>query len=309
MSTALQKAAPLKPEVRLGQAIRDYENILSEMDKSRFQVLRYDELPTATDVIKLTAEIDIENSRRRRRCVGPRLTSILQAVQQFSTIPDTIISSSQSPIAGAVWAVAKMTLLMASNYMSYFEGLSRLFMEIGCNCPRYQTFGLLFPHPRVHRALCEYFILVVNLCKQAIVFLQKSVVKQLTLSIASSFDIQFGRLKAELSDAARTIQEEVSLSSKQEQRLERKENSAFRTHLTKVSADSEKRRQLKNKAKFLDACSSDDHEAAWKAAKKTGSSQWLYDKDEYKEWAQMRSRRCGAPVFWGLAKLWSPQAL
>ena len=248
MSTALQKAGPLKPEIRLAQAIFEYESILSEVEKSTFQALHSALAPTVTDVMRLTSEIDAENSRRRRRCVGPRLTNILQSIQQFTTIPDTIIGAAQSQIACAVWGVAKTTLLMASNYHSYFDGLSALFMQIGRNCPRYQTFGLLFPTPRLRIALCEYFILVVTLCKQAVLFLRRSVVSQLTLSIGNNFETHFGHFKAELRDAATVIQEEASLASKEEQRLERKESSAFRSRLSKQSDNAERRRRLKTRS-------------------------------------------------------------
>ena len=53
--------------------------------------------------MRLTTVIDSENSHRKgRRYVGPRLANILQAVQQFSTIVDTIVSGSQSQIARAI---------------------------------------------------------------------------------------------------------------------------------------------------------------------------------------------------------------
>lgn len=63
-------------------------------------------------MIRLTAEIDGEAGRNRksRQCVGPRLTSVLRAVQQFPTVVDLIVGSSQSQIAGAIWGTVKICL-------------------------------------------------------------------------------------------------------------------------------------------------------------------------------------------------------
>ncbi|KAJ9603187.1 hypothetical protein H2200_012482 [Cladophialophora chaetospira] len=265
MSTAVQKAGHLKPEVRLGQAISEFEYILSDAEKSRFRAIRTALPPAPPDVMKLTEEIDAENSRRRRRCIGPRLTSILQAIQQFAPVIDTVIGSSRSQIAGAIWAVVKTTLSDAA-------------------APRYQELGYLFPTSGVRRTLCQYFIPMVGLCKQSVLFLRKSSFKQLSQSIVSSFDAQFGHFEVELSVAAQSLREEVSVAAKREQRLEQKENSTFRSHMTKRSEVSEKRRQLKNKLRFLNACSTYDYQAPWKAARKAGSSHWLYDKDAYQHW-------------------------
>jgi len=96
--------------------------------------------------MKLTAEIDENNSyRRSRRCFGPRLTNVLEAVQQFSAVVDIIIGGSQSLIASAIWGTLKMTLQITSGFASYFDNLSALFMNIGCACPRYQEFSFLYP--------------------------------------------------------------------------------------------------------------------------------------------------------------------
>jgi hypothetical protein len=71
--------------------------------------------PDATDVMRLTTQIDRENSHRKGlRCVGPCLTNILQAVQQFSTIVDMVIGGSQSQIACAIWGVLRMSLQVTS---------------------------------------------------------------------------------------------------------------------------------------------------------------------------------------------------
>lgn len=78
--------------------------------------------------MRLTAEIDRSASRKGRRCFGPRLTNVLQAVQQFASIGDIIIGDSQNLIACGVWSLVRMTLLVSATYF-YFESRSliRLF--------------------------------------------------------------------------------------------------------------------------------------------------------------------------------------
>ena len=110
MALALSAAGQLKPEIRLAQAISEYEAILNDSQKAKFRTYRQNAPPDAADVIRLTAEIDRDGSRRSRQCVGPRLTNVLQTVQQFSTLVDLVIGGSQNLIAAAVWGVLKMSL-------------------------------------------------------------------------------------------------------------------------------------------------------------------------------------------------------
>ena len=111
MSSALSKAAPLKPEILLAQALSEYEAILEADQKARFQAFRGSSPPTINDVVRFTAEIDRASFKRRgRRCVGPRLTNVLQSVQQFSTIVDALVELSSSSIASTMWGALKMAI-------------------------------------------------------------------------------------------------------------------------------------------------------------------------------------------------------
>ena len=112
MALPLAKAAPLRPQVRLAQALSEFEAILTDDQKARFRTYRGQSPPNQTDVIRFTAEIDRDGSRNRksRQCVGTRLTNVLHAVQQFSTVVDVIVGSSQSQIAGAIWGTVKICI-------------------------------------------------------------------------------------------------------------------------------------------------------------------------------------------------------
>jgi hypothetical protein len=109
MALALSKAARLKPELRLAQALSEFEVVLRDKDKAKLRAYRAQSPPNATDVMRLTAEIDLDALRKHkfRRCVGPRLCNFLQAVQGFA---DTVVGGSQSLTASAIWGVVKLSL-------------------------------------------------------------------------------------------------------------------------------------------------------------------------------------------------------
>jgi hypothetical protein len=295
MAVALRSGAPLKPEIRLAQALSEYEAVLMDDQKAKLRTYREQQPPDIADVMRLTAEIDRENSLRKgRRCVGPRLTNVLQAVQQFSTIVDIIIGGSQSLIASAIWGIVKMTLLITSSFASYFDNLSTLFMNVGRSCPRYQEFGFIYPKSiRRQKALCEYFVVVVELCKQAVLFIRKPFISQLSSSVMKPFQTEFGHFEVDLAKLANTIREEASLTSQQEQSIETKENSTFRAFAAKFSEkvshelqEAKKLKSRKAKSQLLDACSTYNHQTAWNQARKAGTTSWIYHEEAYKQWAK-----------------------
>ena len=112
MALSLAKAAPLKPEIRLAQALSEFEAILPDDQKTQLRTYRGQSPPDPTDVMRFTADIDrdADRNRKSRQCVGTRLTNVLHAIQQFSTIVDFIIGSSQSPVASAIWGTVKISL-------------------------------------------------------------------------------------------------------------------------------------------------------------------------------------------------------
>jgi hypothetical protein len=118
MSTALSKASRLKPEIRLAQAISEFEAHLPSDQKAAFRDQKSkscDSPPQPRDVMRLTAEIDRRLSGKvvGGRCFGPRLTNVLQAVQQFAALGDIIVGGSQNIAACSVWTLVRMSLLVS----------------------------------------------------------------------------------------------------------------------------------------------------------------------------------------------------
>ncbi len=93
------------------QALNDYETILSDEDKIQ---LHSQGAPGVMAALNLATIIDAKNTSHRRQCMGPRLITFLESVQQFSSIVDTFVSSHPN-IAALVWGGVKMTLLVLTS--------------------------------------------------------------------------------------------------------------------------------------------------------------------------------------------------
>ena len=131
MSSALAKAATLKPEIRLAQAVSLFEADLSTDQKAIFRDHRShscDNPPDIHNVMRLTAEIDRNTSGKGGRCYGPRLTNILQSVQQFAALGDVVVGGSQNLVACGIWSLVRMALLVG-----LFQFLHLLSLLIRCS--------------------------------------------------------------------------------------------------------------------------------------------------------------------------------
>lgn len=110
MALAFTNAAPLKPDVKLNQALVDYEKVLFDNERAQ---LRAEGAPDTMAAIAFTAVIDKECTKGRRRCMGPRLITFLESVQQFSRVIDTFVTS-HPEFAALVWGGVKLTLRVIS---------------------------------------------------------------------------------------------------------------------------------------------------------------------------------------------------
>lgn len=123
MSSALARASRLKPEIRLAQAVSQFEADLSGEQKDAFRAHNFQlhsSPPDQSDVMRLTSEIDKTSGIvAGRRCFGPRLTNFLRAVQQFAALGDVIVGGSQNIVACGVWTLVRMSLLVSIQLSLY----------------------------------------------------------------------------------------------------------------------------------------------------------------------------------------------
>lgn len=116
---SLTVAKDLPAELRLAQAVSEFQSSLTAKEKLDFNVQKthYSKNPPTTqDVYKLSAEIDFacgKASGGGGRVFGPRFMNILQAVQRFASIGDVLIGGSQNLLACGVWACVRFTLMVS----------------------------------------------------------------------------------------------------------------------------------------------------------------------------------------------------
>ncbi|KAH8891549.1 hypothetical protein GQ53DRAFT_648642, partial [Thozetella sp. PMI_491] len=283
-SFALTKAAQLKPELRLAQAVSEFEAELSADKKNEFRTERERSCRSPPDiehVMRLTAEIDRQATRKfgsGGRCFGPRMTNILQSIQQFAALGDIIIGGSQNLIACGVWTLVRMTLLWVTRNSSHVEKLSMLLMTAGRSAPRYQRMALLYSRSKTLQSyLCEYFIVIVRLCQALLKAVKKSMLGQL-LSFPS--DSELAAYQSDLERWATSIKEEVTLLMGQDinEQVPR-----FKS-LSKFSEAESHRRMLKARMRVLDSCSTYDQQATWKEIRKKGTATLFNQSPKYSQW-------------------------
>jgi hypothetical protein len=117
MAMIATDAARLKPEIRLAQAVSQFEAALSREGKVAFWDQRAEALqsaPATTDIMRFTAQIDRCMPGKASRCLGPRFTSFLSSVQQFAALRDVIIGGSQNIIACGVWSAVRISILVST---------------------------------------------------------------------------------------------------------------------------------------------------------------------------------------------------
>ncbi|KAF2831976.1 hypothetical protein CC86DRAFT_400757 [Ophiobolus disseminans] len=279
MSSALAKASPLKPEIRLAQAVSEFEADLSHEQKSTFQTLRSQSLsvtPGPRDVMQLTAEVDHRTSKKfSSACFGPRFTNFLHGVQQFAALGDVVIGGSQNLLACGVWSLVRMSLLSIVNLSTYIDKLSSLFMDVGRIAPRYQAIALLYPRStKLQSYLSEYFIVVVWLCRYLFKFGQKSTVRQFASSLS---DAHLKTFQADLDKWATSIKEQMDVS-------EAHESSGFRALTRDMFTSASHQHRYATRMRVLDFCSIYDYETAWKQIRKAGNASFHMQQAKYREW-------------------------
>ncbi|KAF1363445.1 hypothetical protein EJ07DRAFT_162716 [Lizonia empirigonia] len=252
MSLIISNAARLKPEIRLAEAVSQFEASLSADQKTIFHNQRARSLknpPDTNDVMRVTAEIDrCVSGKAGKRCFGPRFTNFLQGVQQFAALGD-VVGGSQNIIACGVWSLERMSLLSIINFSLYMDSLSSLFMEIGRSAPRYQTIAVLYPLSKTLQAhIIEYFIVVVHLCHS---------IRQFSL-------------KSTLDGWEQSIKEDVGLLVAKRVEEEAHNNSKFRALSHIFSKTASRQQKMAAKLKVLDLCSEYGYETTWKQIRNTG---------------------------------------
>lgn len=129
--------------------------------------------------------------------------------------------------------------------------------------------------------MCEYFIVVVKLCRQTLAYGQMSALAQLKASLT---DQDIKRVEAELKGWGATIKNEVGMLTSKRVEDEADENSRFRIATSKFSAALVKQARVKTRMKWLDECSQLDYVTVWKQVHRSGNTALYRDSQDYQTW-------------------------
>lgn len=168
-------------------------------------------------------------------------------------------------------------------------------MRVGRTSPRYQDYGHLYlESTRLQRALCEYFVVIVRLCKQAVLFTKKPFWSQLSFPISEPFESEFGGFQRDLEHLAGAVRKELLVASIQPQQNETIEMSRSPALSKRFSDDSTQyvtktktwKEKMANMVHFLNTCSVYNHEKSWKQELKRGTTNWICHDERYRQWKQ-----------------------
>ncbi|KAF2643096.1 hypothetical protein P280DRAFT_477941 [Massarina eburnea CBS 473.64] len=292
------QAGPLKPEIRLAQAVSHFESCLPSDRKPEFRNLKIQTLqspPGPKDVMRLTGEMD-PSRKAGSRCFGPRFTNFLHGVQRFAALGDIIIGGSQNLVACGVWSVVRTSLLSVVNFSSYIEQLSQLIMEVGRTAPLHEKMALLYPKSeRLQSHLSEYFIVVVSLCHHTMMFSQRSSFRKLSSAFS---DPDLKKFQSELCAWSNSIKNEIQALMAERIEVEAQKSSLFRLNLDKISKRRFHKKRIELQYRLLDLCSTYDHETTWKQIRKIGNTTCFLN-DEYETWKKAQDHEIHALVYHG----------
>lgn len=119
MSVAIIEAAKLKPEIRLAQAISEFDASLDGTHRATFKTYHSSSPPRPQDVIRITEEINRDGARAHKawRPYGTRLVGILDRIQMFANVGDILVGGAQNMIASGVWAAVRLSLSVSSHWI------------------------------------------------------------------------------------------------------------------------------------------------------------------------------------------------
>ncbi len=113
----------------LQEALREFQSALTPDQYKQLQAVKA--FPDAAAVITFTAQLDEQNAKRRACGVATRLYTLLQSIQQFSSVVSTLVSSHPS-IAALVWGSVKLTMLVRDPGHPIDLSLRQLNLCLGC---------------------------------------------------------------------------------------------------------------------------------------------------------------------------------
>ncbi|GAW23347.1 hypothetical protein ANO14919_129030 [Xylariales sp. No.14919] len=294
----------------VGQALRgvidEFRGILDEEQRRELDALK--PVPDTDAILVFTAKLDGINRSRRGRSVASRLHTILLAVRNFCSIADTFVSS-HPEIAALVWGSVKLTMLIMSNFTSYYEATSNLFMRVGRLCPLFHEYLILYrTSTRLRQSLLDFHTSIVYCCKHVVEAAKRPLSTQIFQALWNSFEQEFMPDLDDIERCSNKVKEEIALAKAQAdaqehqlQALEREKAFILRRtargffsrtdntldSMREWRVQSDTRKIQKRRQQLLDSLSTYDHLRLLKQSRLKryrNTSNWIAQTPEFHRW-------------------------
>ncbi|KAK2049732.1 hypothetical protein LZ31DRAFT_286367 [Colletotrichum somersetense] len=290
VSSALIATGTLGPEVRLAQAISEFSVSLREdkLAHVRFKNLQTRTPPDATEIIRLTEELNRDGARQHRSWspLATRLVAVLERICQFAPIGDVFVGGAQNLLAAGVWAAVRLALELSLGYLSYFDKVSAMLLRIGRSMSLHQDFTLLFPQCRqIQTWMCEYTIVMVDICKKVVSHVSnlRSLRSQLHTIFFTSFDTEFKPLEKSVVELGQLIEKRCVALAARTNLQTSDQLSRFRAKFDKDAAN--RLRESRKSSLFASLCSDQrGFDLTWRRERRKGTSDWIFKQNDYQEW-------------------------
>ncbi|KAM7219820.1 hypothetical protein V8F06_004854 [Rhypophila decipiens] len=208
-----------RPEkLRLDEAIQRFKASLDPPYMTKFEALKTGPAPKPSDVFRLTEEVNRDGHKIHRtwRQYGSRLQKALDQVVIFTKVGDILVGGSQNMIACGVWAAVRLSIQIATGYLSFFDKVSSLWMNIGRSCEVQEELVQLFPQStELQTLMSEYLVVTVNFCQRIVAFSKRPLISKVTSTFTITFDKEFKEFETQLGYLAKLMNQRAKVLTAQ----------------------------------------------------------------------------------------------
>ncbi|CAG1999994.1 unnamed protein product [Fusarium graminearum] len=291
--------------VELETAVARFQAHLKDDERKKLQGLK----ATPHDiqaVIIFTAELDRSDPKRRGKSVATRLSSFLQTIQQFFPAIDTFVSSNPE-LAALIWGSVRLTFVILSNFVSYFESFVELLHGFSSLYSRFSEYQLLFKtSTELRDSICQFNTAIITCCEQIVVLAHRPTMTQIAKAFTSSFQSEMRQYVDAVKVKAENVQRDIELvkakTDRHEQKMqekEREEAAANRSlvvaslsknwnQVSKFRNDARKESNERKKRQALDALSTyNRYTTSLNSARNKRhlhTASWIFEKQEFEDW-------------------------
>ncbi|CAF3540579.1 unnamed protein product [Fusarium graminearum] len=299
--------------VELETAVARFQAHLKDDERKKLQGLK----ATPHDiqaVIIFTAELDRSDPKRRGKSVATRLSSFLQTIQQFFPAIDTFVSSNPD-LAALIWGSVRLTFVILSNFVSYFESFVELLHGFGGLYSRFSEYQLLFKtSTELRDSICQFNTAIITCCQQIVILAHRPTRTQIVKAFTSSFQSEMRQYVDAVKTKAENVQRDIELvkakTDRHEQKMQEKERqeasvnrslvvaslSKTKNQVSKFRKDARKESNERKQRQTLDGLSTYNRYTtnlnSARNKRHLHTASWIFEKQEFKDWYTLKE----APV-------------